>query len=1269
MKKLFLFLLAFISISASAQIYQSQNGYGFQYKRLKIDSTLHIPTFNGIPDLRNSVDSSTAAIAIDSTNGKFYFYNPSTKAWSEIAGGTGTTDTALISQIVHDSLLVFDLSGYYTKDQVDSITNILVTDLGAKQDTSVHTYFYTESPILARDTTSGAIISFDKLNLPELRYSLTDRDTTNWKDSTLIDKKFLTDRLAAFTPGGGGTERGLVPPELNPIVISNLYTATLTANKFFTITPTSDLTTAWIVFPNPSDGDSFDFNNGRIEMLITKKINNLILLRTGRNSDTTFSTIENAYGIFVYNKQDSTWYGGFSGLKQTAGGGTSNDADSLDGQPGSYYAPVSSVPVNVSDLPNDAGYINDISGKADKTTTVNGHALSSNVTISKSDVGLGSVDNTSDVSKPVSTAVQTALDLKANDNAVMHLAGTESASGTKSFPGEIRTNVINTVTGSVMKFKTNYNDGLTIDANGTGTFRGAMSSQQAIDSQYNPILGQLYPTRKWWLIFGDSFSSSLASTNAYPYYVVQKVKFQNAATLAIPGNKISQQMAVLDSVLAVNPTYINQFGIISLLVGPNDYAQNEALGTYSDDSSALTFAGYLRKFIIKILNQSPSVQLYIITPTEGNGAGVSYRTNNTAGWKMADLAALEATICADYSVQVIDLHSISQFNLQTLSTMTVEGLHPNAVGGKFIAEIIANAFISRISNAGTSIALSKVDSSKVASMLTPYALNSGIVHTTGAETIAGIKTFSNYANIGSWTVGNLGIGLYSGSGAAYGYIAAPNATYNYGIGWVGGTSLSNSSIPFLLLHQNGSVIIKGAPSQSANLFQFRDNSNNYLGGITSAGQLKTGLTSGTPGTDQIVVYNTSDSLLKKISATFYAPLVSASLTTPTTVTFPSAKDSSGKLAPTAYVDRAVANNTTDVYTTYPLQVRQTVVPDSTIFSYAPSYSDSILALINSKAPIVNPVFTGTVVKLNSDSLAKLSDVRNAVPDYSLRETYANQAAAVAAGKPNGYVYKVNKNAAGNILLAIVDTVLAPAPLTFIYDNTGGGFPVGNFYANTTTTGDSIHVDWGDGTIVNEVEVSKAFKMSHTYSSNALFTIKVSFSKAGVSVNANIRQLIDTASGTAATASGIKEVHNLTQLSGLTNLIMPFSQIASFDTIALPSSLLVLNLGGNKLTNFAPATLPPNLQNINLQNNVLGDLTGIPLPPTLTTFTATSLGVSNTNWRNGTYVNNILVYLDGLTFTSPGTINVKQYVGTAAPTGAGATAKASLISKGWAVTTD
>lgn len=53
-------------------------------------------------------------------------------------------------------------------------------------------------------------------------------------------------------------------------------------------------------------------------------------------------------------------------------------------------------------------------GSPASTITVNGHPLSANVTVTASDVGLGSVNNTTDIAKPISTATQAALDTKQN---------------------------------------------------------------------------------------------------------------------------------------------------------------------------------------------------------------------------------------------------------------------------------------------------------------------------------------------------------------------------------------------------------------------------------------------------------------------------------------------------------------------------------------------------------------------------------------------------------------------------------------------------------------------------------------------------------------------------------------------------------------------------------------------------------------------------------------------------------------------------------------
>jgi hypothetical protein len=59
------------------------------------------------------------------------------------------------------------------------------------------------------------------------------------------------------------------------------------------------------------------------------------------------------------------------------------------------------------------------------------------LSLSKADVGLTNVDNTSDVDKPVSTAQQTALNLKANDADVVKLTGNQTIAGNKTFSNDV----------------------------------------------------------------------------------------------------------------------------------------------------------------------------------------------------------------------------------------------------------------------------------------------------------------------------------------------------------------------------------------------------------------------------------------------------------------------------------------------------------------------------------------------------------------------------------------------------------------------------------------------------------------------------------------------------------------------------------------------------------------------------------------------------------------------------------------------------------------
>ena len=97
---------------------------------------------------------------------------------------------------------------------------------------------------------------------------------------------------------------------------------------------------------------------------------------------------------YGYRQDVSGWYGTISGWKTAA-----EDARDLSEQ----YRDEAEA------FKNQAGQI--AGGDfVTKSTTVNGKALTNNITINPSDLGLDNVDNTSDANKPISTATQAAFD-------------------------------------------------------------------------------------------------------------------------------------------------------------------------------------------------------------------------------------------------------------------------------------------------------------------------------------------------------------------------------------------------------------------------------------------------------------------------------------------------------------------------------------------------------------------------------------------------------------------------------------------------------------------------------------------------------------------------------------------------------------------------------------------------------------------------------------------------------------------------------------------
>lgn len=195
---------------------------------------------------------------------------------------------------------------------------------------------------------------------------------------------------------------------------------------------------------------------------------------------------------------------------------------------------------------------------------------------------------------------------------------------------------------------------------------------------------------KQWNIFGDSFSNDIP--NDYVGIVRDNLGLI-ATTNAVSGAKLSEQLAVAKAFVAGSPTYFTTFDIVTLHIGVNDFANDLIpLGTPLSTIGDGTFAGDLKDFIQVILTSNPKVKLYIITPPEANGAGVLYKAVNSEGWSIKDLSVLISSVCLDYSIQCIDLYSMSGFNLQTIPTYTSDLLHPNSDGRRKLADIVSQAF-------------------------------------------------------------------------------------------------------------------------------------------------------------------------------------------------------------------------------------------------------------------------------------------------------------------------------------------------------------------------------------------------------------------------------------------------------------------------------------------------------------------------------------------------------------------------------------------------
>ena len=195
MRKLIIALLVVFCQVSFGQVYQSMPQYGYSAPRMNFDSTLTIPTFNGVPMLKSNI-TRKGALAIDSTNGRFYFYNPKTLVWDTIKGGGSTSATRLITNVYNSTGSTIPKgSVVYISGRHSSNLPTIALAQGNNEENSYKTFALVENDI--ETSNQGVVIQAGKienLNLP----------TSSYTDGDVV-------YLSPTTPGGITTTKPLAP--------------------------------------------------------------------------------------------------------------------------------------------------------------------------------------------------------------------------------------------------------------------------------------------------------------------------------------------------------------------------------------------------------------------------------------------------------------------------------------------------------------------------------------------------------------------------------------------------------------------------------------------------------------------------------------------------------------------------------------------------------------------------------------------------------------------------------------------------------------------------------------------------------------------------------------------------------------------------------------------------------------------------------------------------------------------------------------------------
>jgi hypothetical protein len=289
---------------AIGQVYQEMPQYGYRANRMAFDSALQMPTICGTPTLKSNI-TNRGAIAFDSCNNRFYYYNPKPKTWTALTGGTSnkvdsvnisndslrywingvgyfitkitTTqiDTTSLSNRINSKLAIVDTANRW----VNSVTKLNDSTIRVVKNTTT-----TDLVILGKqiDTTSLSNRINTKINIADssamLLPYLRKVDTTN---KFVVNLAKLNDSTFRFFKGSTSTDitlpRTSIVTDTSNAFVNNIVKVTDSSFRFFKGTTNTLLTFARIDTANRFVLNVTRLNDSVIQVSKGGTITNLLI--------------------------------------------------------------------------------------------------------------------------------------------------------------------------------------------------------------------------------------------------------------------------------------------------------------------------------------------------------------------------------------------------------------------------------------------------------------------------------------------------------------------------------------------------------------------------------------------------------------------------------------------------------------------------------------------------------------------------------------------------------------------------------------------------------------------------------------------------------------------------------------------------------------------------------------------------------------------------------------------------------------------------------